>query len=133
MDATDNVFQLFGEQRAVPQPAKESGKASYYACGVSENSNASEEWFRVHLADGAIEMCRYGDILSIYCPVHQLLIIICETCVFELEGQHLDIVLLLIQDRNLRALYLFDEEHNAEPDESEPIIRQIERRALRAE
>lgn len=128
-----NVFDFYSarrrEQRSdMKDSADEPG---YYACGISLMDGVKEEWFRLHgEIEGqysSMEMVRYIDLVRIYSPVPELFCIMCEDCIYTLEGRNLDVIALYLQDRSLRALYLFDPDRDAEPRDDEPVILRMER------
>ncbi|MEZ4713117.1 MAG: hypothetical protein R3A44_38360 [Caldilineaceae bacterium] len=127
-EAGSNVFALYGRRGS--DGGADSGKPDYYAIGVSlsDAPHGEEEFFRIHREEGRhLEMCRYSDIMKVYSPVHQLISIFCEDAIFTLEGEHLDVIALHIQERKLMALYLYEPELYNEPAPDVPVIRVIER------
>ncbi len=136
-----NVFDFYGAKRRERRsddgsPPEDPG---YYAYGISitDSIKGSEEWLRIHgeIAGqySSIDMLRYSDIVRVYCPVPELLCIMAEHVVYTLEGRHLDAITIHIQDRQLRALYLFDPVRYAEPNQDEPVIFRMEREDIGGE
>ncbi len=136
-----NVFDLYGAKRRERRSDGDNGSEDpgYYACGISitEGSKGSEEWLRMHdeIAGQyrSIDMLRYADIVRVYSPVPELLCLMGEHVVYQLEGRHLDAICMHIQDRMLRALYLFDPGRYPEPSEDEPVIFSMKRQDIGAE
>ncbi len=130
-----NVFDLYSAKRRERGTGDGNGatESGYYAIAVSltEGPKGNEEWFRLHgEIDGqysSIEMVRYVDVMRVYCPVPELIAIMCEHAVYTLEGRNLDAITIHLQDRTLRALYLFDPSRFAEPVADEPVIFRMER------
>lgn len=137
----NNVFELYGAKARERRSNQENSDVSpgYYAIAVSltDDIKGQEEWFRVHGEfDGqytSIDMVRYVDVVRVYCPIPELLAIMCEECVYTLEGRNLDGITIHIQDRTLRALYLFEPGRYPEPNEDEPVILRMEREEIVAE
>lgn len=130
-----NIFDIYG---AKPRRARDAGsppppEEGYYAFSFVETDEmkGGEEWFRLHgEIEGqytSIEMVRYSDIARVYCPVPELLAIMSEYAIYTLEGRNLDYLLIPMQDRKLRALYLFDPTAHPEPGEHETVILRMQR------
>lgn len=145
MDAVDkpksNIFELYGakgRERRMGQTDDVTSPA-YYAVAVilADEIKGQEEWFRVHgeIAGqySSIDMIRYGDVVRVYCPIPEMLAILCEDCVYTLEGRNLDTIPSHIQDRTLRALYLFEPGRYPEPSADEPVILRMEREDIVAD
>ena len=139
-NTTDNVVELFGSPDAPDGRANdEIDKLPYRAFDFddTEFNKGNEEWFRIHGdpndLPNSVELCRYVDILKVYSPLHQLLTIICEDVSFQMEGQHLSDIASLIQDRKLRALYLFEPAIHMEPSADEVMIHTMERYSMAEE
>lgn len=136
-----NVFDFYAAKRRERRSddGSEPEDPGYYACGISitDGSKGHEEWLRMHgEIEGqysSIDMLRYADIVRIYCPVPELLCIMADSVIYTLEGRHLDAITIHIQDRMLRALYLFDPGRYAEPGEDEPVIFRMERQDIGGE
>ena len=75
----------------------------------------------------SVELFRYVDILKVYSPIPERLMIACQDATFQIEGQHLEDIPYLIQDRRLRALYLFNPLFHVKPQADEPVIHSLER------
>lgn len=127
MDVNSNIVDLFPNQGEVVQPR------GYRAIEADESQDGkgTEEWFRVHgdpdNLPQSVELFRYVDILKVYAPLPELLMIACQDAAFHIEGEYLEVIPALIQDRKLRALTLFDPYLHDEPDDDEPIILAVER------
>lgn len=130
-----NVFDLYGPKRRERQPdggGPGTEERGYYACGLSivEGIKGTEEWFRIHDAiEGqytSMDMLRYADVVRVYCPVPEMLCLMCEHVIYKLEGRNLDVIPIHIQDRVLRALYLFDPNRYPEPGADETVILHME-------
>lgn len=136
-----NVFELYAAKRRERRSGDggEPIDPGYYAFGtsISESNRGQEEWIRMHGEIGgqftSIDMIRYSDIVRVYSPVPELLCIMADSVIYTLEGRHLDAVTMHIQDRMLRALYLFDPERYPEPDADEPVIYSMERQDIGGE
>jgi hypothetical protein len=131
----NNIFELYGAKGKERRLTQGDGSMTpgYYAIAVSLNDDikGQEEWFRVHgEIEGqytSIDMLRYMDVVRVYCPVPEIIAIMCEDCVYTVEGRNLDAIPFHIQDRTLRALYLFEPGRFPEPGEDEPVIFRMER------
>lgn len=136
-----NVFDLYAARRRERRSGdgSEPEDPGYYACGISvtDGIRGQEEWIRMHSEiEGqysSIDMLRYSDIVRVYCPIPELLCIMAESAIYTLEGQHLDAITIHIQDRMLRALYLFDPARYPTPDGDVPAIFSMERQDIGAE
>ena len=136
-----NVFDLYRAKRRERRSGDGDGPEDpgYYACGISitEGTRGQEEWLRMHgEIEGqysSIDMLRYSDIVRVYSPVPELLCILADHVIYTLEGQHLDAITVHIQDRMLRALYLFDPARYPVPDEDVPVIFRMERQDIGGE
>ncbi len=136
-----NVFDFYGAKRRERRSGTGNGSddPGYYAFGISitEDARGQEEWLRMHGEiegqHSAIDMIRYADIVRVYSPVPELLCIMANSVIYTLEGRHLDAAIIHIQDRMLRAVYLFDPMRYAEPDEDTPIIFRMERQEMGSE
>lgn len=136
VNASNNVIDLSGNP-IISEPQTSTShrpeRRSYRAieCDETSQGKGNEEWFRVHDDPGdmpnSVELYRYVDILKVYSPVHEMLLIVCEDASLHIEGQHLEEIPLLIQDRRLRAIYLFQPLFHVEPNEDAPLIRSLER------
>lgn len=133
-----NVFDLYRAKHRERHSGDGGGPEDpgYYAFGISltEDARGQEEWLRLHgQINGqysSIDMIRYADIVRVYSPVPELLCIMADSVIYTLEGRYLDAVTLHIQDRMLRALYLFDPARYPEPDEETPVILHMERQEI---
>lgn len=135
-NASNNVIDLSGNP-IISEPQTSTShrpeRRNYRAIEYDETSQGkgNEEWFRVHGdpndMPNSVELYRYVDILKVYSPVHEMLLIVCEDASLHIEGQHLDEIPLLIQDRRLRAIYLFQPLFHVHPNEDAPLIQSLER------
>ena len=124
-----NVFDMFSKRKQ-QTVSRDEEKFEYFAVGTldSEEPKGSEEFIILQREPGrGNEMIRYVDILSVVCPVHQLLSMQCEQGIFHLEGQYLDVILYHIQNRKLQFLQQYVPEWHYPPREEEPVIHRITR------
>ena len=132
MDKADqgNVFDLL-TKRNMETMHNPSEQFDYFAIGTMEidaQPKGNEEFIIIQREPGrGTEMIRYVDILSVVCPVHQLLSVHCEQGIFQFEGQYLDVIPYHIQSRKLQLLQLYIPEWHHEPKDDEPTIRSITR------
>lgn len=118
-----NIFSLFGSE------AGRSGaeETEYYPFGISRDETQTERWFRVHYADGGIEMLPYSALRKVSCPSDERIELHVSDGVIALTGLHLSGLLALIQDAQLRSLYPLVRSRHASPPDGEPVITQISR------
>ncbi len=136
-----NVFDIYAAKRRERRSGDGSASddAGYYAFGttMTEDNRGREEWLRMHGEIGghysSIDMIRYADIVRVYSPVPELACIMADSVIYTLEGQHLDAITMYIQDRMLRAIYLFDPTRYPEPDADDPVVLRMERQDIGAE
>lgn len=137
VNASNNVVDLFGNPKATGPEARSGHrpqKRGYRAIEFDDISDGkgNEDWFRVHGDEpndlpNSIELFRYVDILKVYSPTQTELMIACQDACFQIDGQHLEDIPLLVQDQKLRAIYLFNPLFHMEPGDGEPIIYRLER------
>lgn len=137
VNASNNVINLFEKPNAADPALRRSHrpqKRGYRAIEFDDiqDGKGNEEWFRVHGdapndLPNSVELFRYIDLLKVYSPLHQRLMIACQDATFQIEGQNLEDIPYLIQDRRLRALYLFNPIFHIEPQAGEPVIHSLER------
>lgn len=126
----DNILDIFTRKKR-PREMANMDKDPYHALlgdFESEALRGREEFIIILREDGrGSEMIRYADILSVNCPVHEVLSITCEHATFQFEGQHLDAVPFYIQSRKLEILQLYVPEWHIEPPEDASLIYRITR------
>lgn len=123
-----NIFALYTMKKG----PENQEKPIYYPYGISTSLEQKETWFRVHYADGSMELLPYTTLKKALCPTESRVILVCEEMTLILEGRSLSGVLALIQDTNLRALYPFDPARFDERPPEEPVITRITREPARA-
>lgn len=131
MDKTEqgNVFDLLTKRRS-SSTDNTSETFEYFAIGTLEldEPKGTEDFIVLQREPGrGTEMIRYVDILSVVCPVHQVLSIQCEQGIFHFEGQYLDTIPYHIQSRKLQLLQQYIPEWHHPPQDDEAIIRRITR------
>lgn len=131
MDKTEqgNVFDLLTQRRSRTADSTPETFA-YFAIGTLElgEPKGAEDFIILQREPGrGTEMIRYVDILSVVCPVHQVLSIQCEQGIFHFEGQYLDTIPYHIQSRKLQLLQQYIPAWHHPPHADEPIIRRITR------
>jgi len=118
-----NIFELY----TLKKPPESAEIQAYYPFGISRTEEEKQAWFRVHYAEGDIDMIPYRELRKVRCPSAQVVELHCVDGVIILEGRNLTGLLVLVQDAKLRALYPFDAAQFAEPPIDEPVIIRIER------
>lgn len=122
-----NIFQLYSGKSGQDDPT-ESGH--YYAYGLEKSGaeRGEEEWiYFCHGPQAPSDMIRYANIQRVYSPDLSLVTLILENEAFYIHGRLVERILLPIQNRRLRSLYVFDPASHTEPPSSEVKISRIDR------
>jgi len=125
-----NIFQLYSGKAGRNDAADPTDSGYYYAYGLETSGaeHGQEEWiYFCHGPQAPSDMIRYANIQRIFSPDLSLVTLILENEAFYIHGRLIERILLPIQMRRLRSLYVFDPARHTEPSGNETKITRIDR------
>lgn len=125
-----NIFHLYSGKAGQDDPTDPTDSGHYYAYGLEKSGaeRGQEEWiYFCHGPQAPSDMIRYDNIQRICSPSLSLVTLMLENEAFYIHGRLVERILLPIQMRRLRSLYVFDPARHNEPPLSETKITRIDR------
>lgn len=104
-----------------------TGGREYKAYGIQPPRTRSTD-LRINYGDGRIGLMSKSYRTEALLTSHQHLSLIFNDCIITLEGRHLDQLIELIQDDELRSLHCFNPKIHDAPTDDEILITRIDRR-----
>ncbi|MEZ4614429.1 MAG: hypothetical protein R2867_02790 [Caldilineaceae bacterium] len=120
-----DIFARYGMKDAPEKPGTATNPLPYAALEIN-SAEGKQTGLRLHLADGRIHLMPYASLRQVSYAPPGLLALEYESNRVTMIGRALLAAVALLQTQELAAIYCFDGQEAALPEEGQPVVLRLE-------